>query len=313
MRTSFTIDELNKVKTILVHKDCSDGIASAVILHMAMPWTTVKFIQYGTEEHSNLQYEEGQFFCDLSPPRARYEEFKGALILDHHDTAKDIVLSLDGIYQEEPGISGATLAFQHVWTPLQGKKHCLYVTYEVYWFSRLAGIFDTWQKDSPAWWQAKDLAEALRLYPWHTWEKRLADPDMQSVVEERCDVGELLVCRNEDHAQDVAEHAWKTTLSDGTTLAVIAGIYTVNLVADHTGTDLTVGFNYYIENNIPKIRLSCRSRGKVDVGNLASFYGGGGHPKAAGFNIENLSAREHNPFVMVADIIEGFIRTKQWV
>ncbi len=52
------------------------------------------------------------------------------------------------------------------------------------------------------------------------------------------------------------------------------------------------------------LRVSLRSKGEVDVNSLASIWGGGGHPRAAGFTISgelNLVLKE------ILDIIKGKI------
>ena len=111
------LEVLKAVKTIVAHEKCPDGIAAALILKDVLPEARVIFCQYSTPEHETLAAEPGMLFADFSPPKARVQEFvdKGAVVLDHHKTAKDIVAAFgdNGVFGDEiaePGVSGAVLA-----------------------------------------------------------------------------------------------------------------------------------------------------------------------------------------------------------
>jgi len=119
------IDKIRAVNHILVHDNCSDGTASAMILRNVLPNVKVTFMQYETEAHKTLDPEPGQLFCDLSPHRDRYKAFleAGAIVLDHHKTAKGVVMPFVeaglGAFGDEianPGVCGAVLAFSEVWS-----------------------------------------------------------------------------------------------------------------------------------------------------------------------------------------------------
>lgn len=122
-----TIDlaKLEAVTTIVTHANCMDGLASAMILLDVLPSAKIVFCQYNTPDYLNLPATPNMLFCDITPPRDRAAEFvtAGSIVLDHHKTAKDIVLMFgaNGVFGDEianPGISGAMLAYQQVWVPL---------------------------------------------------------------------------------------------------------------------------------------------------------------------------------------------------
>lgn len=123
------IDKLQAIKTVVSHENCADGLASAMIIKDVLPDAKVLFFQYGSPDLAALPAEAGMIFCDFSPPANRAQEFvdAGAIVLDHHKTAKDVVALFGalGVYADEkadPGVSGAVLAYREVWLPLIAKK-----------------------------------------------------------------------------------------------------------------------------------------------------------------------------------------------
>ena len=125
------IDKIRAVDHILVHENCSDGTASAMILKDVLPYAKITFMQYETEAHKTLEPEPGQLFCDLSPHRDRYKAFldAGAIVLDHHKTAKGVVMPFVeaglGAFGDEitdPGVCGAVLAFREVWSAINAAE-----------------------------------------------------------------------------------------------------------------------------------------------------------------------------------------------
>jgi len=309
----YTLEQLKKVQKVITHRDCSDGTASAIVLHSALPGAIIQFVQYGTKEHRELKAEPGLLFCDMSPPLERVSEFKDSLILDHHKYAKELVESLGGVYASEdtePGVSGAVLAFREVWLPIKskvkGSQHTLYIQTQLLKLSKLAGIYDTWQTSNPDWESARHLAEALKLFPWYSWTEieEEYDPDfIEDILEKRLAIGELLVNRSDDFAERSAREAYRHSLSTGHTLAIVQGTHIVNKASEFTGCDLTIAFHFVVEESKPSIRFSCRSKGSFDVGLLAKYYGGGGHVHAAGFSIQET----HEPFSYTIKLIEDYL------
>lgn len=143
-------EKLLQVSEIITHVNCADGIASAIILHDALPNAKISFVQYGTQEHRNLKPAPVgiTLFCDFSPHPETVQEFVkvGAIVLDHHKTAKDIVSAFgdNGVYGDEEtalGTCGAMLAFREVWNVVEypSSKH------DIYELAHLADIYDTHQ------------------------------------------------------------------------------------------------------------------------------------------------------------------------
>ncbi len=312
--------KLQAVSEIIVHDNCPDGVASAMILHDALPNAKIIFCQYETELHKTLPAKPGQLFADFSPHRTRIQEFidVGAIVLDHHGgpaatVAKAFVEKGLGAYADEkldPGVCGAVLAFREVWLPLSraitpediakdpgilewrkswdedfGKWMGSTGSHirTLYELATLAGIRDTWQKDDPRWRTACEQAEAVRFWPW---ELVQATP-WNRWASELLAIGPILFDRNLKHVEKCIDGSLKYTTGKGRRVTIFEGLKPTSDAAELMGesNDLTIGLAFFVEAGQPKMIFSTRSRGDFHCQNLALAHGGGGHTKAAGFSV----------------------------
>ena len=318
---------LKSVKHIVTHEDCPDGLGSALILKDVLPKATLDFIRYNSPEHLNLPVREGTLFCDIIPHQTQAQAFRevGAVVLDHHKHAKDVVLSFGerGIFADEvkdPGVSGAVLAYREVWSQIVSEWDMDSNGDRIQGFAELVGIRDTFYKKTPELWRAAcGLSEVLRFYPremwfsnprsfWILWDKHVA-------------LGEVLLLKNEERCHRTLKTAFRGVVA-GRRVVIFQGTHTSD-EADLLGAeaDVVLGFKYLVEDQAeilgwseratmakgPKLSISCRSStGSVDVGAMAKSFGGGGHTKAAGFSLR-IQAGEINPYQhLIRTLIEYF-------
>jgi hypothetical protein len=304
------------VRRIVSHKNCPDGIASAMILKDVLtPSAEVVLVQYGTSEHEELLCTEGMVFCDMSPPPARVHEFvaAGAIVLDHHKSAKQVVAAFGerGIFADEhadPGVSGAVLAFDHVWQPRQRYSRFRKSALEIRKFAQLAGVRDTWQTSDPRWREA--CAQAHALLFWGKGERLLADDRFPWLSPDEMDAGRQLYAEQLAQADaiartgllvlgryaffndttgslvsDVAEAVRRYPMSERRITADGIRDCMVTTLAMHA--DVLVAYRVDALDRPGRTELryvySLRSlRPDVDVSLLAKRIHGGGHTKAAG-------------------------------
>lgn len=286
------LDAIRSVTTVITHAGCPDGVASAMILHSALPDAEIVFLRHGSPEIDGLVAAPGMLFCDIAPPAHRVPEFveAGAFVLDHHGTAKYIVGDFGerGVFGDEetqPGVCGAWLAYREVWlklverySPPPGASHVPPVA-TVERFAKLAGIRDTWQRNDSQWDEACAQAAALRFYPWkdlakahpHEWNKLL-------------DIGWTLLSNQAHLVAGLIRDGFRTTINDKRVI-IVSSIETSD-VADTLGAEVNIvaGFSYRCDDGQPKLVISLRGRG-VDVSAIAKHFGGGGHRAAAGFTV----------------------------
>lgn len=285
------IETLRAVRRVIVHANCPDGRASALILHAALPKAEIVEMAYGDPAHEALVAEPGLLFCDFTPPVARLAEFAaaGAIVLDHHDVDLSAFGALGVKGDNAKAESGAALALREVYAPLslEALSKGLFVAKEARTcenIAELAAIRDTWQRASPVWEAAGALSEALRFMPL---EDALAmGPAPFFHLAE--DLGPMLRRKKLATAREAAQNAVRWTIS-GRRVAVLSSSKAVSDAADVLAAevDLVVAFDYVQEPGRVRLKVSLRSRGAVHCTALAKAHGGGGHPsgRTAGFHL----------------------------
>lgn len=271
-----------RLEKIVVHANCPDGIASAIILHHALPRLPVEFVVHGTPEHN--QEPCRALFCDFSPPAERAQAWvdAGAIVLDHHATARPVVelFGNAGVFADEttdPGVSGALLAY--LFAERLGRA-----TDMAEGFARTVGIRDTWQRQSRFWEHACHLSSALTFYGADYWLGLDALPSR-----EHLEVGRLIYERRLKKAAETA-----AALAQQSFRGVRFGLFNdsaekltsdVGEAARANGRELDFVAGYFVTNDETLV-VSMRSVADgFDVGAIAKANGGGGHTKAAGFQV----------------------------
>lgn len=310
----FTFDQLLNIKTVISHgNNCPDGVSSAMIVADAYRnrgvTVDIQVVDHQSEKKATLEAKPGMLFVDFSPPEERVQEFiaAGALCLDHHKKGSSVQAFVEaglGVFGDEdkdPGVCGAVLAYEHIWKPLRGDTASQAEQFNVEDMARLSGIRDTWQKKSPDWQEACELAEALRFWPLETLLK--AEPYSWK---DYTNLGELLWSKKLKTVAKVAEHVYRWTSPKGTRAAFFQGVRLSSDVAEAIGhdTDLIVAYDIAHEDGQLKLICSSRSRGSYDCGSLALAHGGGGHTRAAGFNLP-MTIDSPNPYRMLQDTVTG--------
>ena len=305
---------LHGIKKIVTHDACADGIASAIILHDALPEAEIVFMQYNTPEHLALPPEPGLLFCDFSPVPDRAQEFVavGAIVLDHHKYAQPVVAQFgtNGVFADELGVSGAVLAYRHVWCPLKGEARVAADEEQdlgMHWLASMAGVRDTWHQQSTFWFRACEVHEMLLFYPKKLW----LDQEPISVTEmaARLRVGAIRVAHARELAATLAKGAYRFTTPGDLRVAAFQGIgHSCSDASDLLDADLIIGWTYFVQADEPIMVLSCRARtDRFDAGAFCKAHGGGGHVKAAGCSVK-VHDDDFNPFTFLQRLVGVYER-----
>ncbi len=173
MRSPTLQDRIRDTRIIVSHAGCSDGILAAALCRDALPNAEVRFVQYGPTRDA-LVPDYGMLFVDMTPPESKTRAFiaSAAIVLDHHVSQMAQITEFEaaglGVYADEPGCSGAVLAYRHVWCPAQHdvlrEDVVLAGGYGVVGdLARLVGLRDTWQRDHADFERSQCLHEAVML------------------------------------------------------------------------------------------------------------------------------------------------------
>lgn len=294
------LDILKGVNRIIVHGNCPDGMASAILLYDALK-IEPEFHTHGMDNFQNLKITPNTLFCDICPPEHLVDQFvdAGGIVLDHHKAAEHLVKRFGerGVFadeKDEPGVSGGTLAYQEVWFPSMNRHLNKGFTFAKQ-FARLAGIRDTWQKHEEHWEVACHQAAGLTFYPWKHWKNEVdrngRDGDKYLQFRDEMAVGKLIFENRMSKAQVCADEAHIVTNEKGLRVAVFNDHdHLTSDVADilrAEGVNVIAGFFYSKaseDSPYPVLCYSLRSDGSFDVSEFAQRFGGGGHTKAAGYH-----------------------------
>lgn len=315
------LNEISNVTEVITHAFCADGIASGMIAKDVLPNAEIRFMSHQTAALHKLPARPGQLFVDFVPPRERAQEFvdAGAIVLDHHRGSEDIVRMFGdrGIFadeEKEPGVSGALLAFRHVWKPLAEVGMKTIIRQQLIEdFATLAGIRDTWQMESPLWMAARNQTDVLHFFAQEEWIETLFGP----VFHERMRLGPRLTEKFDERVKGSLKEAyWFDT--HGLRFVIITGVSTtsdaMNLVRDKA--DVVIGFLYRLEAPFihgsgdgagPKLQLSIRSRGKFNCQAFATVHGGTGHERSAGCKL-SVGHYAANPYAHIMAVVENHFR-----
>jgi hypothetical protein len=284
--------DLKRVKKVVVHTPCIDGLVSAMIALDALPDAEVVFCAYGSQQ-KELECEPGMLFIDFTPDPDRVQQYvdAGAIVLDHHVHAKELVERFGerGIDVEEPGASGAVLAFRHVWLPTFDKLWLRaleqHKDFDSGQLAELVGVRDTWFKESPLWNQALEMHAILEAFPQDYW---LAEGGIGAALEAlRAGTGKALVDKKAKTISEVVQRGLIRRNIGGRVWALSA--VRTEMASDlaeaarGAGVDVLVNVQPYIEDGVTWYLVNLRSNSSLDVGALAKRFRGGGHRGAAGF------------------------------
>jgi len=304
------LDLLKQVKHVYYHANCGDGIASAVIVHQALPGVSFRALDYNDKDFATLEPKPNSLFVDISP-RDNADAWKAfdPIVLDHHSSNKENVESFPyGIYGDNSLYSGAMLAYEYVYMPaitpvsfvkeipkrdgstIMGVELAALDTYHerlryTHRFAELTWIVDTWQQQHP------DIKEALHHYSGINalglskiismlQYKTIADiaPSIKLIGEVMTDRADAEAQRRLENVHISQCNVFKIAIFNQD---IINGAL-VKLLLER-GIDVIVKWS--VVGNL--VSLSFRTNGRISAIDLAKRFGGGGHERAAGGRLDS--------------------------
>lgn len=309
--------------TVIYHADCPDGFGAALAAWKHFGETASYAPMHHGEDWRPLELT-GQtvYILDFSFDRATLEEIASQAYtvtqIDHHASARTpwaglLQTSPDGLESYRHGQlplnihfdlnkSGARLSWEHFFP---GTTLPLTLSH--------IEDMDLWRFSLP---DTRAFSRALRLLPFDftTWERLLAETEnlessrYQRMLTEGHAIEEFFMREIDRLAQShlvmpaslrgeiidplqAARHGQAILQAEGQSWQSIAGlaINADSLFASELGNRLaelsgSFGLIWQLAAD-GEIKASLRAAGKVDLATIATRYGGGGHPNAAGFRM----------------------------
>lgn len=269
----------------IYHGGCTDGVAAAWAMWRALP--DAEYFPGVYQTAPPFVDNRQVFLLDFSYKRPVMEKIAAladtVTVLDHHKTARDDLLPLfeSGLIEGEFDMDrcGALMAWDWFNPTAQRPALLQHIDAQDRWLST---------RDAP-------LIIALRSYPhaprndsrealdelMKTWGGFMTDEGLAKL---RAD-GAAIFRYYRARVDETKPHATTMTLGEYENVPVVnAPFYLASDVAGELAQDAPDGIAaVWWQNKDGSKTYSLRSRGDVDVGVLATQFGGGGHPGAAGF------------------------------
>lgn len=275
-------DELKDI-VVIYHADCSDGFGAAFAAWKkfgeSASYIPQKDRNIPPEGLTDKEIYIVDFGFDMETTTKLVNENKTVIVIDHHQSAKEIVESFpQNIFDNNH--SGAVLAwrFFHPDTPVP---------------TLLTYVEDTdlWRFALP---ESREFSTALGQYEmvFAVWDSLATNLEQEDALINHIAKGSLLakfedklinhMLKRRERVLFEGHEVWALNTSEyqsvlGNKLAEL------NLATEQT----PIGIVYYRADGI--IKISLRSIGETDVAAIAAKYNGGGHKNAAGCVVSSFS------------------------
>lgn len=273
---------------ILIHHDQDlDGLACRAIFEMKFPDAVIYGWDYKYDPQALIEMIDEQkdetriMMADVTlPPEymAYLNEEYDLTVIDHHVTAYNDLRDLDIDY-----VYGEKAACELLWKYLYDSN-----TPEII---SILGAYDTWRGEGTGYWSR--IVLPVQLYLRMKWnesvemiKKFIKAPE---AIDDRCiSKGLNLIEFEKSQFEASARQMFPVKIQGEEFMAVNATLNPgrfMNYVRDHYGYLRIV---VYYQSPDRRWKYSLRSVARVYIDHIAKFYGGGGHPQAAGFSHDKL-------------------------
>lgn len=277
---------MENLKNIVViyHDQCRDGFGAAYSAWKKFG-DSASYIPRKTQDAvpEGLEYKE-IYIVDYSYKKPELEKLrehnKSVVVIDHHETAKEAVTSLEGnVFDMDH--SGAVLAWQYFHPNTEVPKLLLYIEDHDLW--RFKMEFN------------REFGAALGEYnqDFETWDKlneNLADRDDFSKF---ISLGGAIAGFEDKHVQKLLAFREKILFEGEEMYAVNCSRIYRSIVAHELSNlngkegRIEMAIVYYRYDG--RVHCSLRSNDDVDVRAMAEKYGGGGHKNASSIRVDSFN------------------------
>lgn len=275
---------------VLYHDNCPDGFCCAWLMNNTFRGE-VDFFPARRGEPLPDFTDRVVYALDFTPRKddliRLFQQAKQVIVLDHHATAEDDLKELKEVLPDswfannvivlDKTHSAAYLTWAYLSDDIVNDKPPWLVAY--------VEDHDLWHHKLP---DSKAVSTALSNYPFEfsVWSVISKFADTEDLWDSFVATGYTIINYQQTLVSKICANAFEKEF-DGHKVMVVNTPILINEVAEKLAEGRPFGMTFHvIDEN--KIVVSLRVRdGDVDVSKIAAAHGGGGHPRAAGFILEN--------------------------
>ena len=263
--------EPTSIDTVIYHADCSDGFGAAYAA-----WKLLgNRAEYYACKHGNPPPDvQGKnvaildFSYNNATTKQMIEDADGLIIIDHHKSA---IVELHDISNTifDMTKSGAILSWEFFHPGKEPPKFIEYIQDRDLWKWELA--------------YSKEFAAAFDMVPFDFEEFEKFEDD--SVFDDAVKRGSYILAYSKTVVKKVCEKA-STRRYKELDVLVVNSCHWMSEIGARLSPDCDFAMIWYYDHDDKVIKVSLRSfHDTVDVSEIAKEFGGGGHRKAAGFQM----------------------------
>ena len=261
----------NSVNVVIYHADCTDGFGAAY-----SAWKCLgNRAEYHACKHGTPPPDvKGKnvvildFSFNNATTKKMIEEAEALLVIDHHKTA---MVELHDVPNTKFDMtkSGAMLSWEFFHPGKEPPKFIRYIQDRDLW---------TWELE-----YSKEFSAAFDMVPFEFEEFEKFEDD--SVFDDAVKRGSYILAYSKTVVKKVCEKAQLRKLDDKEVLVVNASHW-MSEIGSRLAPDCDFAMIWYWDHEARHTKVSLRAfHDAVDVGEVSKRFGGGGHRKAAGFQL----------------------------
>jgi len=263
--------EPTSIDVIIYHADCSDGFGAA---YAAWKLLGNRAEYYACKHGSPPPDVSGKvvaildFSFDNTTTKKMIEDSEGLIVIDHHKSA---IVELHDISNTHFDMtkSGAMLSWEFFHPGKEPPKFIRYIQDRDLW---------KWELE-----YSKEFSAAFDMVPFDFEEFEKFEDD--SVFDDAAKRGSYILAYSKTVIKKVCEKASSRKYNDLDVL-VVNSSHWMSEIGARLSPDCDFAIIWYYDHEDLNIKVSLRSFHEyVDVSEIAKRFGGGGHKKAAGFQL----------------------------
>jgi len=263
--------EPTAVNCVIYHADCTDGFGAAY-----SAWRQLgNRAEYHACKHGtpppNVKGKNVvilDFSFDNATTKKMIEEADGLLVIDHHKSAMVELHDITNTHFDMTK-SGAMLAWEYFHTGKEPPKFIQYIQDR-----------DLWKWELP---YSREFAAAFDMVPFEFEEFEKFEDD--SVFDDAVKRGSYILAYSKTVVKKVCEKASHRKI-DGKDVMVVNASHWMSEIGSRLAPDCDFAMIWYWDHEAGHTKVSLRAfHDTVDVSEISKRFGGGGHKKAAGFQL----------------------------